>query len=99
MRGRIHGVCLATKGAVWLSRILADLNNLKYPQPITIQVDNDGASDTAYNASINQKNKHIDITHHYVQDCILAGKFKLTHCDSSEQAADSLTKIPRESTL
>ena len=55
-------------------------------------MDNDGAIDTAYNASINQKNKHIDIVHHFVRDCISQGKVKQTHCNSSEQAADPLTK-------
>ena len=37
-------------------------------------MDKDGASDTAYNASIDQTNKHIDIAYHYVRDCILAEK-------------------------
>ena len=83
--------CLAAKEAVWLSRLLADLNNSS-PRPITIQVDNDGAIDTAYNASINQKNKHIDLAYHYVRDCLHSGKIQLTYCSSSEQAADPLTK-------
>ncbi len=84
--------CLAAKEAVWLSRLLADLTNSKNPQPITINVDNIGAIDTAYNASINQKNKHIDIAYHFVRDCIMSGKLKLTHCNSGDQAADPLTK-------
>ncbi len=84
--------CLAAKEAVWLSRLLADLNNSPIPEPITIYVDNDGAIDLAHNASINQKNKHIDIAYHFVRDCTLSNKVKLAHCDSGEQAADPLTK-------
>ncbi len=83
--------CLAAKEAVWLSRLLADLKNLS-PRPITIQVDNDGAIETAYNASINQKSKHIDLSYHYVRDWLHSGKIKLSYCNSSEQAADPLTK-------
>ncbi len=68
------------------------MNNFPSPHPIIIYVDNDGAIDTAYNASINQKNKHIDIAFHYTRDCILSDKIKVQHIDSGEQAADPLTK-------
>ncbi len=84
--------CLAAKEAVWLSRLLSDLNNSPSQDPVTINVGNDGTIDTAYNASINQKNKHIDIAYHYTRDCILSGKIKVLPIDSSEQAADLLTK-------
>ncbi len=57
---------------------------------------NVGAIDSAYNTSINQKNKHIGIAHHFDRDCILRGKVKLTHCDSSEQAADPLQNLYKE---
>ena len=42
--------------------------------------------------SINQRNKHIDVTFHYKRDCVEQNKVRLEKVDSQDQAADSLTK-------
>ena len=84
--------CFAAKDAIWLSRLLADLTNTPNPQPIRIGVDNNGAIDTAHNMSINQRNKHIDLSFHFVRDCVRKNKIELYHCNSENQVADALTK-------
>ena len=52
--------CLAANESIWLSRLLADIQNSIVPPCISIGVDNNGAIDTANNFSTNQRNKHID---------------------------------------
>ena len=85
-------MCLATKESIWLSRLLADLLNKNPPQQIVLGVDNNGAIDTAKNASINQRNKHIDIQYDFVREAYKSNLVKLEHVNSESQVADSLTK-------
>ena len=85
-------MCLAAKESIWLSRLLADLLNKNPPQPIVLGVDNNGAIDTAKNASINHRNKHIDIQYHFVREAYKSNLIELKHVSSESQVADSLTK-------
>ena len=84
--------CVATKEAIWLSRLLADLQKQAKPKPITIRVDNNGAKDLALNATINERSKHIDVQYHFVRQCVHQGKIKLERCDTAVQIADPMTK-------
>ena len=59
---------MAVKESVWLSRLLSDLQNTPEPNPIVLGVDNNGAIDTPKNASVNRRNKHIDLQYHFVRD-------------------------------
>ena len=83
---------MAAKEAIWLSRLIADLQFNKQPQPISIRIDNNGARDLAQNATINERSKHIDVKYHFVRESAHAGRFKLERCDSADQVADPLTK-------
>ncbi len=85
-------MCMATKESIWLSRLLTDLANFDETYPISLGVDNDGAIDTAKNASINQRNKHIDLQYHFVRDAHQQKHIFLKYVQSSDQIADSLTK-------
>ena len=85
-------MCLATKESIWLSRLLTDLLNKNPPQPIVLGVDNNGAIETAKNASINQRNEHIDILYHFVREAYKSNLVKLKHVNSESQLADSLTR-------
>ena len=84
--------CAATKEAVWLSRLLADIRCLKVPQPITLGIDNAGTIYLSDNPAINERSKHIDVQYHFVRECVEVGKIKLSHCATNDQLADSLTK-------
>lgn len=84
--------CLATKEAVWLSRLAADVSLRPRDLPVPIKVDNNGAKDLAYNATINERTKHIDVQYHFVRECALNKKIELQRCDTSDQVADPLTK-------
>lgn len=84
--------CLATKEAIWLSRLLADILQKESPDPISIGIDNNGSIDIAKNTSINEKSKHIDVQYHFVRECVQHGKVSLIRCPTSDQLADPLTK-------
>ena len=84
--------CLAVKESIWLARLLADLCNHEKPSQVLIKVDNDGAIDTSYNTSINQRNKHIDLQYHFVRDAVQSSLVSVEHCPTNDQIADKLTK-------
>ncbi len=84
--------CISCKEAVWLSRLLADLLFLPSSQPISIRVDNNGSRKLAFNATINERSKHIDVQYHFVRHCIKEGSIEIERCDSADQVADPLTK-------
>ncbi len=85
-------MCMACKESIWLSRLFSDLKNSQKPEPITLGVDNNGAIDTAKNAIVNQRNKHIDLQYHFVRNAQQTNQIKLQHVTSENQLADSLTK-------
>ena len=84
-------MCMAVKESIWLSRLLSDLQNTPEPNPIVLGVNN-GAIETATNASVNQRNKHIDLQYHFVQDAYKSNLVGVRHVGSEDQVADSLTK-------
>ena len=85
----------ATQEAVWLRRMLADLQaNPK--EPTVMQEDNNGAIALAKNPVSHARTKHIDIRYHYVREAVQDGIISLTYCPTEEMAADLLTKpLPR----
>ena len=83
---------MAVKESIWLSRLLADLQATPKPQPVVLGVDNNGAIETAKNASGNQRNKHIDLKYHFVRDAYKLNLVNLRHVDSENQIAYSGTK-------
>ena len=85
-------MCMAAKEAIWLARLMADLLNSEVPSAITLGVDNNGAIESAKHASVNQRNKHIDLQYHFVREAAQSKKIKLQHVNSGNQIADSLTK-------
>lgn len=85
-------LCLATKEAIWLSRLVSDITNSTTPQIIKIGVDNDGTIDTAKTTSINQRNKHIDLQYHFVRDSVQSNLVELTQVSTENQLADPFTK-------
>ena len=83
---------IASKKAIWLARLCSTLRPTSAYQPIEIKADNNDAKDLAYNATINERTKHIDIQFYFVRQCIQDGKITLSRCETSNQVADPLTK-------
>ena len=84
--------CTASKEAVWLSRLVADMQGFTKADPITVNVDNQGCIDTIHNQAINQRNKHVDIQYHYVRDLAESDQVRFQYCPTDDMTADTLTK-------
>ena len=88
--------CTAAKEAIWLSNVLQTTVGTDKPLPITVFMDNQGSIKSAQNMSINARNKHIDIRHHFVREAVAKKEVALAYCPTSDQVADILTKpLPR----
>ena len=82
---------LAAKESLWLSRLLANLQNTEVLQAIFLGVDNNGAIEIAKNALVNQRNKHIDLQYHFIRNAYYSKQIELRHFNSENRLADSLT--------
>ena len=94
------GQLQATKEAVWLKSLLAQLDTFasnQSMQAIIIHCDNQGAIALAKNPDSHSRSKHIDIQWHYQRERLEDGSVELRYIPTEEQLADGLTKaLPRE---
>ena len=83
----------AAREAIWLHAVISEICP-GLPMPITINEDNQGAIALSKNPVGHGKNKHIALRHHFLRElCIcLAGKIRLTYCNTVGQLADFFTK-------
>ncbi|BES98060.1 Hydra magnipapillata [Nesidiocoris tenuis] len=92
----------ATKEAICLKNLLADLNVIKPEEPVSLKNDNRGAQELARNPVYHSRTKHIDIRHHFVREAVEEKKIVLQHTPTEEMTADILTKAlpgPRHTLL
>jgi hypothetical protein len=59
---------------------------------LAIHVDNSGAIDMAYASGPTKRTKHLDVRHHYIQQCVARRVLRLQQCTTDEQLADVFTK-------
>lgn len=76
--------------AIWWNGIRSHF--YKNDQPLNICCDNQSAISIASGGGFHPKAKHIDIRHHFIQDTLSKGEFKLTYVSTDQQVADVLTK-------
>ena len=81
----------ATQEAVWLRRLLMDINALPNG-PTVLMEDNQGAIAIAKNPIVHARTKHIDIRYHYIREAVQGRTIKLEYCPTNEMLADILTK-------
>ncbi|KAG8486725.1 hypothetical protein CXB51_020277 [Gossypium anomalum] len=81
----------AVNQAIWLRKILADLN-LFQEEATEILCDNKSAIAIAKNPVFHGRTKHFDIKLHVIREMEQACEIKLVHCNSDDQIADILTK-------
>ena len=81
----------ATQEAVWLQRLLEDLNDKLY-KPTLIMGDNQGAIAIARNPVFHARTKHIEIHHHFIREALHNRIIDLQYCPTNEMIADVLTK-------
>jgi hypothetical protein len=88
----------ATKEAIWLLRLLRDLDaNVHNAPPATIHFDNQGAMALTKNDANHNRTKHIDVKWHFIRAYVANGTIKITYLPTANMVADILTKaLPRE---
>jgi hypothetical protein len=89
------GLCNAGKEAVWIQNLLQHVGRKEYAgetQAILLYGDNQGAIRLAANPEFHARSKHIDVQYHYIRELVENDTVKLEYIQTSEMAADCLTK-------
>lgn len=84
----------ASKQAVWVTGFLKELyaaESLIDNSGILTYTDNQSARAIALGAN-SAKTKHIDISYHYVRECVNNGKINIKYIPTNQMLADILTK-------
>jgi hypothetical protein len=86
----------AVQDIIWHRRLLADLGEVQH-HPTTLFVDNQAAISIAQSGSTgHNRQKHIDVKHHFVKGVIEDGSVALSYVQSADNLADPFTKaLPR----
>ena len=82
--GEYRGAAVATCEAIWLKRLLKDLQE-EVSDPTTIYCDNLNNIQLA-------KTKHIEVHYHFVRECVLFGEVELQYVSTDRQTTDIFTK-------
>ena len=77
--------------AIWLHKMLVGLFGQRL-RPIVIDYDNKSCIKLTKNLLFHDKSKHIEISYHFIHDCVQRGVVKLEYVTTDEQVADILTK-------
>jgi hypothetical protein len=88
------GQTQATKEAIWLRRLLAELHSREEKEFLAtlIHGDNQGAIALSRNPYNHARTKHIDIQHHFVREAQEEGEVDVQFTPTEKQVADGLTK-------
>lgn len=88
---------LALKEALWLQRLLDNIDGSSKGRQVQLHADNQSAIDMASKKCKTKHRKHIDIRYHHLSHYVKKGSTMITHIDSKNNLADGLTK-PLEET-
>ncbi|GBM10922.1 Retrovirus-related Pol polyprotein from transposon TNT 1-94 [Araneus ventricosus] len=80
------------KEALYLHKLLSELDLGILCKQITISMDNNSAIKLAENSLFHSRTKHIDMRHHFIRDILEDGKIAVKHVSTSKMGADILTK-------
>ena len=79
------------KEAIYISKVLEELGARKLA-PITVEVDNKGAIDVAYNPEHFNRMKHVARRHFFIRECVENGRIVVPYVRSADNPADFFTK-------
>lgn len=84
---------VACKESLWLERIVRCMPpNAHKKRGMVVFSDSQSGIKLSQNESINRRNKHIDVTFHFVRDVVARGDVELCYKPTSEMTADLMTK-------
>ena len=81
----------ATCEAVWLQRILTDLEE-EQSGSTCINCDNQSAIKLAHNPIYHVRSKHIELQYHFIREKIELNEIDLVFCNTKDNMADIFTK-------
>jgi hypothetical protein len=81
----------AAKQAVWLKKLLSDLN-ISIDVPVQIHNDNMGAIHLSQHPGSHDRTKHIDMRHLWLREKVVDGTVEMKHVPTNDNVADTLTK-------
>ena len=81
----------ATCEAIWLRRILADLEEAQSGSTC-INCDNHSAIKLAHNPIYHARTKHVELQYHFVREKIESNEIELIFCNTKDNMADIFTK-------
>ncbi len=84
-------VCEATKKAIWLKRLLEDMDCEQKSATVLFE-DNNSARAQTENPLHYKRTKHVDIAYHFTRQMVSEEVVKLVRINSEDQVADLLTK-------
>lgn len=88
--------CAATKEALWLKRLLTDIN-LFHQDTVILHIDNQSAICLIKNVDYHKRCKHIDVKYNFVKEKFADKQIDLKYVCTKEQYADIFTKaLPRD---
>ena len=86
-------MCSGAKETVWLRRLVDGFGVVSgMDGPTKMFVDNQAAIALAHNASVNRRNKHIDVRFHFTRQLVEDRKLELEYCSTEDMVADVFTK-------
>ncbi|KAK9769258.1 putative Integrase catalytic domain-containing protein [Seiridium cardinale] len=88
----LKGQTQATKEAIWLRRLLKELNASKNDIPTIIYGDNQGALALAHNPEFHSRSKHLQTQDFFCREQQQAGQVDFKYVNTKDQVADGLTK-------
>ena len=89
--GRVSRTVVATCKAIWLKRILKDLQ-LEVSELTTIYCDNLSSIELAKNPVFHAQTKHIEVHYHFFCERVLSGEVELLYVQTDRLTADIFTK-------
>ena len=87
----LMALCDATKHAVWLRRLLAEMG-FGQQLPTVMYEDNQGSIAMVQHDVFHDRSKHMDLRYHYVREQLAEGVVSVIYCPTSDMMADLFTK-------
>jgi hypothetical protein len=82
-----------TKEAIWLRRLLQEIQVLQVTTPTMIFGDNQGILKLAHDLVFHSWTKHVDVRHHFIREKIESCQVTLDYVSTRDQLANILTKL------
>jgi len=81
-----------TKEAIWITKLMMDLEYMEEKKVMVIRCDNQGAISLTKNPTHHARTKRIDVQHHFVREQVENEEVRFEYCPTEHMVLDVLTK-------